>query len=316
MTVRYPWPTFKAPLRCRLTDVRLDGRPLSADMVDDSHYRIRLDSAPTWESFECQVVVSTDESRPAGVERLTGYVMVASSGTSTRLPFPISAEGNDLIGRITVAHGVVAGSFTVSAEVGGEVAGRRRVVGASDPWTVVLDRRDAPVPPGAPPFAMSWVDFGSAEAPPAARQTPDALSFMDFAGEPRLLLNKGVPGLQTLLDNNYAKLERRRLRDILSTTIARNATSALFRAAAAEVVAYDDGPPQPPATALYRQVCEAVADQMIGVGSVEELYEQLVANRDDPPGNADLWRRIDAAVDALTGSLDALTTASKEVSHG
>ncbi|BEL01959.1 hypothetical protein Q0Z83_001500 [Actinoplanes sichuanensis] len=316
MTVRYPWPTFTAPLRCRLTDVHLDGRPLPADLIDDSHYRVRLDGMSTWESFECEVVLSTDEAMPTGVDRLTGYVMVSSSATNTRLPFPLTAADGSLVGRITVVRGAVAGGFTVAAEVGGDVAGRRRVVGSSDPWTVVLDHREAPVPPGAPPFAMSWADFNSSAAPAAARQTPDALAFMDVTGEPRLWLNAGVPGLQALLDNNHAKLERRRLRDILSTTIARNATSALFRAAAAEVVSYGDEPPQPPATALYRQVCQAVADQMIGIAGVDELYEQLVAQRDDPLGNADLWRRIDAAVDTLTGSLDALTTASQEVSHG
>jgi hypothetical protein len=317
VTVRYPWPTFAAPLSCRITDVQLDGRSLPPHLLDEDHRRVRLDEATPWEVLECAVTVSTDEPVPAGIERLIGYVLASSAATNTRMPFPLApAEDGTLAGRLAVPRSAVSGSLTVTAEAGAQITGRMRVIGTSEPWTFVLERGEAPVAPGAPPFEMAWVDFGASDAPAAARESPTSLAVMDLTAGPRLLLNTGVAGLQALLDNNYAKLERRRLRDILSTTIVRQAISTLIRAAAAEVTDYDDGPPQPPTTALYRQLCQAVADQTSGIAGVEELYEQMVAGRDDTTGNADLWRRIDAAVDTLTGSTDALTTAAKEVANG
>jgi hypothetical protein len=318
VTVRYPWPTFAGPLKCDLRDIRLDGQPLQHHLVDADDRRIRLDAAPSWEMFECEVAVTTDEPTPAGIEHLTGYAVVSSAPTNTRLPFRLTdVQGEFLVGRLTVPRNIAAGSLIVQVEACGHVRGRWRVVGTGDPWTVVLERREAPVPPGAPPFEMAWIDFGSTDAPPAARENPGAHAWMDLTTtEPRLLLNSGVPGLQALLSNNYAKLERRRLRDILSSSIARYAVSTLFRAAVAEITGYDDGTAQPPGTALYRQVCEAVADRMTGIGGVDELYEQLASDQGQGFGSASLWHRIDVAVETLTGSTDALTTAAQEVFHG
>lgn len=316
MTVHYPWPTFASPLQCRISDIRLDGEPLPPHLVDDDHLRIRLDRATDWRSFDCDVTVTTDEAAPAGVERFHSYVLVSSTRTNARLPFRLGdRQGGQAAGHLTVARTAVAGSFTLQAHAGGHVAGRLRAVGAGDPWTVVLEHREAPVPPGTPPFAIAWVDFADPGAPSAARENPAAHALMDLTHEPRLLLNSGVAGLQALLHNEHAKLERRRVRDILSSSIARYATATLFRAAASEVAAYD-GQPQPPSSAVLRQTCEAVADHMPGIGSVDDLYEQLAAATGSPLTDAELWTRIDLAIGELTGATGALSTAAQEVAYG
>jgi hypothetical protein len=317
VTIRYPWPTFVSSLQCHLTDICLDGKPIKLELVDGEYLRLRLDSVGDWDRFDCDVAVMTDEPVPAGIDDLFTYVLVASPSTNTRMPFPLKGlRGKPATGHLTVPRSVVEGSFTVQAEIGANVAGRRRVVGSSDAWTVVLERREAPTPPGTPPFDIAWINFSDTGAPSAARESPNAHALMDLTQEPRLLLNSGIEGLQTLLHNNTAKLERRRVRDILSSSVTRYAVGTLFRAAAAEVSVYDDGPPQPPSSALLRQVCEAVAGQMSGVGAVDELYEQLAASGDTPLDNTELWMRIDLAIDGLMGSTDALSTAAREVANG
>jgi hypothetical protein len=317
VSIRYPWPTFASPLQCRLTDVRLDGELLRPHLIDDEHLRVRLEHAGDWERFDCEVSLSTDEPLPAGIDRVLPYVLVSSTSTNTRMPFPLTSRNGDVTtGRLNVPRSAVAGSFTVHAETGADLAGRRRVVGSSDLWTIVLDHREAPIPPGAPPFEISWIDFTSAEAPLAARENSSAHVLMDLTSEPRLILNSGIEGLQALLYNNNAKLERRRVRDVLNASIARYATTTLFRAAAAEVIAYDDDAPQPPTSSILRQTCEAVAEQMPGIGGVEELYEELAKATDNRIADTELWMRIDLAIDSLTGSADALSAAAKAAANG
>lgn len=317
MTIRYPWPTFASPLQSALSDIRLDGEPLQNPLVDDDHLRLRLDRAGDWQRFDCDIAVTTDETVPDGIDDLRGFAMVSSISTNTRLPFALTSTGGlPAAGHLTIPRSTVAGSFTVQAEIGAHIRGRHRVVGSSEPWTVVLERREAPIPPGAPPFDISWVDFNSPEAPPAAKANPASHALMDLSGEPRLLLNSGIDGLQALLYNKTAQKERRRMREILSSSIARYATTTLFRTAAAQVVAYDDGPPQPPSAAVLQQTCKAVADHMSGIGGVDELYELISTAADDPLAAAELWLRVDPAVDAATGTSTALSDAAKEVVNG
>lgn len=316
MSIRYPWPTFTAPLACRVDDVHVDGKAVAPRLIDTEHQRLRLDGV-TWGRFDCRVTVTTDEPTPAGVDDIRNYVLVSSTGANTRLSFPLDEiHDRSPSGRVVVTRSVAAGTFTIQAHAGALVAGRRRLIGDCDPWTIVLERHEAPIPPGGPPFDIDWVAFTSPDAPLAARENASAHAFMDLTPSPRLLLNAGVDGFQKLLHNNAARLERRRVRDVLSTSVARYAIATLFRAAVSEIVAYDDGPPQPPTTALYRQICEAVADRMAGIGDVAELYDRLVAIADDRMSDTDLWARIDIAIEDLTGYTDALTTASREVADG
>jgi hypothetical protein len=316
VTVRYPWPTYVSPLRCELGDVRIDGEPPAGVIVDADHLRLRLDRLPDWRRIECTVTVGADEPPPAGVDGLHPYVLASSTPTTTRLPFRLqTAPDGSAVGRLDVMRSSVSAAFTVQAHAGAHVAGQRRAVGASDPWTVVLEPQEAPTPPGAPPFEITWIDFAGPEAPHAARQNPTAHALRDLSHPPRLLLNKGIDGLEALLYNQHAQKERRRVRDVLSTSIVRYATATMFRAAAAEVVSYD-GAPQHPRGALLRQTCEAVAEHMPGIGSVEELYERLAAATDSPLASNDLWTSIDLAVDALSGSAAALSTAAREVAYG
>jgi len=315
MSIRYPWPAFASPIQCHLTDPRLDGEPLGPQLLDGEHRRIRLDQEPDWDVFECDVVVETDEPVPAGLDRLIPYVMVSSTTTNTRMPFPLSGEPAD--GHLAIPRSTVSGSFTVQAVTGALVSSRRRVVGSSAPWTVVLDGRQAPVPPGALPFDFSWVDFASDEAPEIARKNPSSHAVMDLTNVlPRLLLNSGIEGLQPLLTSDYAQLERRRLRDILGSSIARYVAATVFRIASDEVTADDGSSARLPSTAMYRETCEAVAAHIPDISTVQDLYDQIVDAQGDEFKRIELWTRIDLAIDALCGSSDVLTIAAKEVWNG
>ncbi|GAA3947497.1 hypothetical protein [Actinoplanes auranticolor] len=316
MTIRYPWPTLKAPLTCAVDDVRVDGAVIMAGRVDDEHLRLRLDGL-TWQRLDCRVTVSAEEPIPAEADAVRAYVLLSSAAANTRIPYPLDdTHDGSPSGRLAVPSDAVAGSFALQAHVGATIGGRNRVIGSSEPWTVVLERHEAPVPPGGPPFDIDWVDFTSPDAPLGARENPASHAFMDLAAQPRLLLNQSIEGLQKLLHNNAARLERRRVRDILSASVARHAVASLFRAAMAEIIVYDDGTFEPPTTALYRQVCEAIAAWMSGVGDVDELYERLAGSTDARVSDTDLSARVDVAIDALMGYTDALTTASREVADG
>jgi hypothetical protein len=313
MAARFPWPTLASPLRCVLADIQLDGRPLEEAHIDHNNLRLRLDSA-AWERLDCTVTVSTDEVLPEGIGGIRSYVLVASVRSNTRTPFRLEPSGGtSSTGRVSVGSSTVAGTFTMQAQAAADIGDRRRIIGSSDPWTAVLDPSEAPVSPGEPPFEFVWVDFSSPDAPTVAREHPTALSVVDLHPRPRLLLNAGVEGLRSLLHNDHAKLERRRMRDILTTTIARRTTATLFRVAAAEIAANGDDPVRPPSSALLRRTCEAVAQQMPGIGSLDELYERLAAV--DGP-NVDFWTRIDLAIDAVAESTHKLSTAAREVASG
>lgn len=305
MSVRFPWPVLESPVEVTLIDVRLDGRVLPEQCVDGDHLRVDLDGVEGWDVFECEISVATDGGVPPGLKDMLAYAVVSAPATNVRVPFRL--EGDPPKGRVAVGRADVAERFMIGVDVAARVGDRYRVIGTGPVWTIVLDRRAAPVPPGVPPFETVWVDFTSAEAPLVARRNPDAHAVMDLENEPRLLLNDGIDGFQALLHTNRPKPDRHRLQEVLATGIARYAVATMFRAAAAEIVD-EDGEVHPPERELFRQVCEAVAERMVGIGSVDELYKQLADPTVTAADNADLWGRVDAAIDALT---DVSTTVAK-----
>lgn len=311
MTVRFPWPTLKQELQLTIDDVRIDGAPLDPAFVDAEHLRVSLDETAEWR--ELRIAVSVDPTTLSSVDGARAHAVVECTPTNVRITFPLDpATGT---GEITLDRDEIAQRFAVRVEAVAEVRGRMRNVGAGPDWTAVLDRVAAPIPPGMPPFETVWIDFRDPAAPPAARGMPEAPAYMDLQGDPRLLLNTAVDGFQHLLHANTAQRERRRLRDLLGADVARYAVSCLFRAAAGEV-SVDDDVVQPPERPVLRQVCEAVADRMPGIGDVEELYERIHAARDSAAVAQEVWGAVDLAVAALSGRDAALTTACHEVKHG
>ncbi|MEE3851783.1 hypothetical protein VZC37_15680 [Gordonia sp. LSe1-13] len=309
------WPTYKGQWASHLLDVATESG--AAVEPDGDRYRLHLDDL-AWHTVTFTLNLSPTEPAPAGLVAQQGFALVACRGTNTRIPFrlfPDASNPDRLSGPITLNREVLEDTATLSAEITAQVDGRTRVVARAIPWTIVLRRFDAPAKAGEPPITQVWVDFDSADAPPVARKNNRAHAALDAAPDkPILYLNSGIPGLQMILTAENAKLERRRLRDILGSQIARYTVSTLFRLAAADVVADGDDDPIGPSDPLLRSTCEKVAGAIPHYTSVDELYSALVRTT-SRPGIADLWADIDAAIDTLTDASSTASTATSEVQY-
>ncbi|MFC5136992.1 hypothetical protein ACFPK1_01995 [Actinomycetospora rhizophila] len=311
MSVRFAWPVLAAPPQVDLQDLQLDEAPARGITKDQDHLRVVLPGDHAWDRFSCRVLVATDEDGSV-FEDLICYVVASSRDSATRVPFVLSGLPGD--GLVEIHRDEIARDVILTVEVAAVHHGRRRVIGRSAPWTVVAQVGVAPRTAGGLPFGLTWVDFSSEDAPAVVKGSPLASAVMEttLGATPQLLLNSALPGLRDLLHADSAKLERRRLRDLLGSDVARLAVSSLMRAAAAEVVEADDGTVIAPQEDLHRQVCEAIAEVMGGMGSVEELYQRL-AGGDSDSSSGDLWSRIDLAIDEVVGRRGAVATACEEI---
>ena len=191
------------------------------------------------------------------------------------------------------------------------------MVGTAESWTLVVDASAAPRPPGAPPFATEWVDFGAAEAPASVRAARDSYAIMDLSGpKPVLRLNSGIKGFETLLGSTGAKLERRRLRDTIATRIALYSVTTLFREAVAQIVVDDAGVVTLPDDALLRQLLELVAGDSRVAASADDFYAtiarpHLLSSLD----RTRLWAEVDTTLDRLTSHGEQVARAVEEVRH-
>jgi hypothetical protein len=314
MTPRYPWATYLHDWELNLLEVSVDSA--AAAHVDRDRRRIDLTGSPGWTALTIRATVRTTETPGSAIPQLVSYLLVASPRTNLRFPTPLAAvDKRAFDGVVVLYREQLAGQVSMVAEIVAEVDGVQRQVARSAAWTVVIDAATSPTPPGAPPFDMVWADFMASSSPQMLREHPGAYSLMDVSLSPTLYLNSGIDGLQALLTSEGAKMEKRRLRDIIGTLIARDATAALFRAAAAEVVNSDEGPVAPQ-DRLHRQVCEAVAATMGQVAEVDELYERLhSAEQQGGSTRALLWMEVDAALDDVTGVSNAIGTAVGEVKY-
>ncbi|MGW6278750.1 hypothetical protein [Kribbella sp. NPDC055071] len=316
MSLKFAWPQFREGWQVQLRVVRLgDGLPEA--IVDDERRRVRLDGVPDWTEVELEVTASTTERCPLGIGNLAAHILVSCSGTSLRLPAPLDPKGPTLFnGNIVIPRALVVGIVDIRLEVV-DVDESSHLVGESEPWILVVDSSQKPPAPGVPPFRTIWINFNDRSAPAIAREAATSHALMDLTTpEPILLLNAGVEGLQNLLNSKSPKLERRRHRDSIAAGIARYATTALFRAAAGEVSAIDDEAPTPPSDRLGRQLCEAVAAEMLRVSSVDELYDGLAREAQmTAVDRAYLWADIDSAIDRLTNHSRVIAGICKEVLH-
>lgn len=279
-------------------------------LVDPLHRRVDLSG--TWQTAVLTVVSSTDEIH--AISDPLVYLRVSCTGTSLRETVLLAPTDRGLEATVELVRDDIVGLVDLQAEVVTRFEDGWRNVGTSQSWVVVTQLFDAPVKQGAPPFPMVWVNFTDTSAPEVARRSPSALGVMDLSTAPTLLLNRGIDGLEALLTADKAQLERRRMRDVVSSYIARDALAALFRAAAGEVIALSDSEPNPPQSHIYRQVCQSVADEMRQVSSVEQLYEQLIDVEQHGGGQrAILWSDVDGAIDRLSGVAEATTRATAEV---
>jgi len=305
----FAWPTYREPWTLTVEDPMVDGQ-YREELVDDEHRRLRIDQVEDWRQvlLDVRAVPPSDDLRPDRV-----HLLVESRRSNTRMSFPLDGEG-PYGTSAELRREYLAGPVTLVVEATGIVDGRVRLLGRSEEWTLVVDAGQAPTPPGAPPFTMTWVDFRSAEAPPAARRNPDAHSIMDLSGEPCLYLNDGIEGFRSLLHADTARLERRRARDLLAGEVARTAWTALVRAAVADIGSADSGDDvSAPEDQLLRHALEAVARVASGVSDLDDLVERIAAAQDGSGADgAALWTDIDAAVDRLSGLPDVVESLIRE----
>ncbi|PXW31279.1 UNVERIFIED_CONTAM: hypothetical protein DES50_10545 [Williamsia faeni] len=312
MTPRVAWPTFAGLWQCDLESVSLDtGEPVDGDQ----QYRVHLDQED-WKTATIEVVAHTNESIPNGVNMLAGYALISCTSTNTRIPFGLALDSDTktrVSGLIELERALLRDTATLTVEIVANHNGRNRVVASSVPWTIVLRRFEVPPKSGRPPIAQVWADFSASDAPPVARKNTQSYAALDAGSDtPVLYLNSGLPGLQALLMSENAKLEKRRLRDLIGSQIARYTVTTLFRVAAAEVLVEDDditGPSSP----LLRQTCEAIANAIPHLTSVDELYESVARANGDRTATAELWANVDAAIDMLTQASAAVGVATEEV---
>lgn len=317
MTTRYPWPVFSAPWSLELSEMTVDGSAVG-DLVQTDLRRVRLDGIEAWQDMSATMVVTSSEAVPDDLpaDTLAAFVLVSSPLTNRRIPVPLGRDGESLrlTGKVNISRLEVAGIVHMTCEVVADIEGRRRLVGSTEPWTIVVEPAAAPSPPGAPPFDFSWVDFDAESAPELARKNPHAHAIVDLSGKATLLLNAGLEGFQALVQADKAKLERRRLRDVLGSSLARTACAAVMREAAVSVTQDEEW--TAPTDKLQAQVCEAVAGAMPSVGSADELYQRLFeAAEGSPKDRALVWAEIDVALDALTDVSATIATACSEVRY-
>lgn len=316
MTLHFAWPQYRRPWLLEFEEVSLKGGETPAE-TNEEHRRIRVDMAPDWEVARLSMRLSSTEARPPQLDGLDAYVLISSARTNMRMPVPMSAQGpQSFSGSVELPRDLFSGT----AQIEGQLVSSGhpvRLVGTSDPWTLVVDASDAPPLPGAPAIDTAWLSFSAPSSPQVAREAQDSYAVMDMTGgKPTLLLNEDIKGFQALLNSSKAQLERRRLRDALGTNIARYSISVLFREARAQLTLEDDDEVTPPDDHLLRQVCEAVAGELKSVSGVDELYRQLaVETTMTQLDRTRLWVEIDNAIDRLTQHSETIATIVEEVRH-
>lgn len=314
MTPLPAWPSFREPWAAQLDALEIDAAP-RPDLLDSDHRRVRLDLAGTWSTTSFTISTSSDEVFTGSVASV--QALVSSPRTNTRVAVPlVRQEKAAWRGEVRLPARLLGGTVRMWVEVAGTHAGRTRLVGRSDEWVLSVDPAEAPTPPGAPPFTMTWLDFSGDDAPALARRNPDAPFVMDMTGTPVLLLNERIEGFRDVLHADHAKGEKRRARDVLAAQVAQHALASVLRAAVAEMVTDTDidGDVAVPTDRLKRQALGAVAGAMEGVADISDLAARIVeAERGPMVERLELWAEIDAGVARLAGVPAAVLDLSKGV---
>ena len=303
MTI-FAWPSYRDPWECLVTSVDLDGEAGALEINGD-HFRVDA-YENDWTTATLVVEVSTSEPSPEDVENLNAYVLMTCAATHLRRAYPLTRSGDDqasvFTGTLHIPRTALAGKAMLTAEVVGNYQNRVRVLGSSVPWGLVVDKSEAPERPGIPPLRTVWVDFADTDAPVEARRHVEGHAYVDVASTPPVLyLNKGIDGLQLLILSNNAKLERRRHRDMLGASIARQVANALFRAAVEQISVDDSGaPPEGPTSRVLRDICEAVAAELPDTETVQDLYRTITDLPTGTAASASFWSNVDLALDRMT----------------
>ncbi|MGY1640825.1 hypothetical protein ACI782_06775 [Geodermatophilus sp. SYSU D00703] len=319
MTARYPWPQFRRPMDLTVAGVRFDG--VSADVVDDALQRVHLDGVEAdWELLEIDVELAPAEPRPSDLAHVTchAYVMLSSGTTNSRIPAVLRPQATDQWqGLLRARRAELGGVMTLQACVTAPDADDRPLLrGSSSPWSVVLEKGTPPAAATRTPVTTRWVDFGAVDAPLLCRTYSSAPYAVALEGStPVLYLNSGQKHFQKLLLNEYAKEERRRLRDTFSTIIAASVTRTLVQAAFDELVTNSAGNEEavPPEDPVLRQACGAVADVMRSVSDVQDLYTRVHQAQGSLADLRAVWSEVELAIGELVSLNKNIVDFAEEV---
>ena len=316
MSPRFAWPSYEDPWECNVAAARFDGRD-GDSAIDDDNLRISAFERP-WRALEIAIVATTNAPAPNGIGDLHAHALLSCAATQLRRSCPLEIiDGTHVEGTLTVSRTALAAKADLTIEFTADYNGRRRVVGTSLPWSIIVEKAEAPERPGLPPLKTVWLDFADSDAPAEARRYTTAHAYIDVSATPPVLyLNKGIDGLQQLILADNAKLERRRQRDMLGAQIARYVANALFRTATEQVSADEfGGPPQAPAGHVLRTVCEAVAAQLTSIETVDDLYDAVLEARDGAPDGGSFWADVDLALDRMTSVSSVVAQICSEVKN-
>jgi hypothetical protein len=316
---RFAWPAYEESWEGTVEAVRVDEIDASQS-IDHDHLRVDLYDRE-WEAVELTIMATTNEPPPNGLDDVQAHVLLSCPATQLRRPYPIeftTDEGRPTFrGSINLPRSAVARKAFAVVEVIATHDGRRRVIGSTLPWAVIIEKADAPEKPGVPPLRTVWVDFAGSDAPEEARRHAVAHAYVDVrAAPPVLYLNKAIDGLQSLILADRPKLERRRQRDLISAYVARYVASTLFRSAVEEVSADEfGGPAQGPTGRVFRDICEAIAAELPETETVQDLYDVIARLPDGPPDSAAFWSDVDLALDRITSVSSTVATVVEQVKH-
>ncbi|MBO9524004.1 MAG: hypothetical protein J7518_20910 [Nocardioidaceae bacterium] len=236
-------------------------------------------------------------------------VVISAPRANFRSPVRLDRDEDGFVATTAVRREWLAGVASVEALVL-DGPPKMHVIGQADPWTMVIDPVDAPRPPGAPPIEIRWVDFTAPEAK-HLNATYGSYALVDFREpKPVLFLNRGIRGLQEILEGSGHK-EKRRLRELLGSSIAKYTTEALFREACAQAEGLmdDDGGVNLPSDRVLADILRAVAGEVPSVETVDELLTSLQSEVE----RRKLWSEIDHAIDRLSGNAGVVAGVLGEV---
>lgn len=292
----YAWPTVPDGFDIE-PRVSLDGSVVPRRHIDSQHRRVDLtDIDASWDLLSIDVRGPDPIGTEHGPEAKL-YALVNCPSTAQILPFVAKRDEGSFAAQVEIARHEIARRATLEVRVVGaaglDPAEGLRTVGASAPWTLVLEPQAGPTSHGPAPITVIWADFAQAVDGPheVLGALPHSLSFCDFEqGEPILYLNDGVSGLRELLNDPHAKGTRKETQQVLGSHIALDTVSSLVDAGiqavirAARDIDPEDGiadlgaPSQP----VLRTALEHVTDASDSFNGLDDLLERVVtAVRDE-----------------------------------
>jgi hypothetical protein len=304
VTVRYPWAQVRSLAITGIT-LKVDGEPVTCD-VDPAarHIRPHLSEVAAWSVADLKAHVELDGDLPNehGVVAVLRCVR-----TRTRQHVRFDRTDNTWSATMRIHREDVVGRCTIEVTAEGTVDGvSHRRLGQCEPWTIDLDPVVPAVTAGRSPFDVRWVDFTDpADGGPALlKSLKDQLFYVHAEPDPPVLyLNDGVRNLKDLLNWDAARGWKRDLRDSIADDISAKTLLILAERAIGEIYPDDEGQPVPPYREISARLLERLAEHVEGLGSLEELCEQVVIARKeaDALNEGRLQGLLVAGVDELLG---------------